>query len=118
MKRSMRRAATAAAATVAFGLMAAVPAQAGSLYLYADQFYGSWIGTFTTKMTKVHNISNTNDNKLSSFKNKSNYDVAFYHGSDGKGSCFTGDANSEAAFFWPADDNKVSSFFLGKRCGA
>lgn len=43
--------------------------------------------------------------------------VAFYHNANGGGSCFDGAPNTNAPWFAFWDDNKVSSFQLGRSCG-
>lgn len=106
MKKFVRRCTVAALA---------LPAQA-ALYLYADSGYRAQIGKFTSAMRSPHNISPGNNDSLSSFKNQTAFSVAFWHDANGKGSCFTGKPYSNAAWFVFWDDNKVSSFQLGRAC--
>ncbi len=97
-------------------LIAPVAAEA-ALHLYADSDYKTWLGSFSNKMSKPRNMSSGANDRLSSFKNETGYYVAFYHDANGGGRCFTGDPKSKAAWFGFWDDNKVSSFQLGRSCG-
>ncbi len=108
-----RRLAMGVAAAV---LLAPASAQA-ALYLYADNDYKTQIGVFSKRMSAPRNMSAKANDRLSSFKNDTGYYVAFYHNANGGGRCFTGKPHSSAAWFAFWDDNKVSSFQLGRSCG-
>lgn len=115
----MHRIQLAAAAIGAAALgcaLAAGPAQAASLYLYAEPNYKALIGTFTSAMASPHNMSTNADDTLSSFNNTTAYSVAFWHEKNGTGYCFTGAPRSKVGSFAFWDDNHVSSFQLGRAC--
>jgi len=101
----------------ALGVLLIAPMAAdAALQLYADKDYKTWLGSFSNKMSSPRNMSPNANDRLSSFKNETGYYVAFYHDSNGKGRCFTGNPHSKAPWFAPWDDNKVSSFHLGRSC--
>ena len=104
------------ALTIVTLLVVTPTAADAALHLYADKNYQTWLGSFSNKMSSPRNMSPNANDRLSSFKNETGYHVAFYHDSNGKGRCFTGNPNSNAAWFAPWDDNKVSSFQLGRSC--
>lgn len=111
MKKSLRGCIVAAAALAAV----AVPAQA-ALTLYAESDYRGWIGTFSSAMSRPHNMSRNANDTLSSYKNQTSYTAAFWHDADGRGRCFSARPWTNAAWFVFWDDNKVSSFQLGRGC--
>lgn len=96
-------------------LMVAIPADA-SLKLYAESDYRALIGTFSNSMSSPRNMSSNANDTLSSFNNDTGYTVAFWHDANAKGRCFSGAPRTKAAWFAIWDDNKVSSFQLGRGC--
>lgn len=110
------RLAAASLGTLALGALAAAPASAGNLYLYAEKNYLAKIGTFWSAMNTPHNMSTNANNTLSSFDNQTAFSVAFWHDANGKGGCFTGKPNSKVSAFAWWDDNAVSSFQIGRAC--
>ena len=110
-----KKIAALAAITVGACVGVAAPAHA-NLYLYDSPGFLNQIGNFSSPMSSVHNISWSNNDKLSSFQNYTNYYTAFYHDAYAGGRCFTaapGDTNAGLGFW---DDNLVSSFWLGRAC--
>lgn len=96
-------------------LTGALPASAG-LELYADPDYRALLGTFHHAMGSHHNMSKNANEALTSFRNRTPFSVAFWHDPDKLGRCFTAAPNDEnrALGFW--DNDKVSSFQLGRAC--
>lgn len=114
MSTTTRRMALAGLAA-ALALSAASPAQA-ALELYADANYKGWLGAFTSAMSSPHNMSTNANDALTSFRNITPYSAAFYHDKNGGGRCFTarpGDQNAGLGFW---DNDKISSFQLGRSC--
>lgn len=67
-------------------------------------------------MTTHHNMSTNANDALTSFRNYTPYSAAFWHDSNRAGRCFSaapGDVNSGLGFW---DNDKVSSFQLGRAC--
>jgi hypothetical protein len=79
MKRSKKLAGVGVGMIIA-SVIGAVPAQAGPLEIYMDLGYGGVMLSFSKKMTNPYNLPRAYDDRLSSYKNKTNWDVAFYHG--------------------------------------
>ncbi len=111
----LKRALATTLATGTVLLAATAPAQA-ALDLYADANYRGWLGSFSQAMTTHHNMSTNANDALTSFRNYTPYSAAFWHDSNRAGRCFSaapGDVNSGLGFW---DNDKVSSFQLGRAC--
>lgn len=116
MSRVQKRVIGALALVVmAFGIVSP-SAEAGSLYLYAKENYSGQLGKFWTKMSSWRNMSPVADDNLESYKNGTLYSVCFAHNPDGQGHTFPANPGENAPSFYWWDQNKASSFFLGKSC--
>lgn len=92
------------------------PPQPKQPSIYADANYRGWLGSFSQAMTTHHNMSTNANDALTSFRNYTPYSAAFWHDSNRAGRCFSaapGDVNSGLGFW---DNDKVSSFQLGRAC--
>lgn len=111
----IRRGASAAVAAGVFGVVASLPAHAAP-EMYAESDYRAQIGWFTSPMTTHRNVSLKNNDTLTSFRNNTPYSAAFWHDANRGGRCFTaapGDYNAKLGFW---DNEKISSFQLGRGC--
>jgi len=113
---TLKTRATVAAAATLILTVGAAPAAHANLLLYAETSYRALIGNFSSPMSGPHNISAVNNDTLSSFQNQTPYSVAFWHDSNGTGWCFSGSPWQNAPSFALWDDNKASSFQLGRSC--
>lgn len=115
MKSTRRRTLVTTAVAAATLMATAAPAQA-ALLLYANPGYNGLIGSFSSRMSGIHNISWNNNDSLTSFKNQTSMYAAFWHDTNGGGRCFTaapGDQNAELGWW---DNDAISSFQLGRSC--
>lgn len=87
-----------------------------ALLLYAESDYRAQIGAFTSPMSTHRNMSANANDTLTSFKNYTPYSAAFWHDGNKGGRCWNAAPNdvNRALGWW--DDNKVSSFQLGRGC--
>ncbi len=61
-------------------------------------------------------LEHTFNDMMSSFKNHTNWNVAFAYHVEGGGHCFTASPWQEDPAFWSKDNDQVSSLLIGRVC--
>ena len=97
-----------------FTLGWAVPSNAERLLMYADPDYKSFMISRDTQ--GKWNMSPAHDDRLSSYDNETAWAVAWYYDRNWTGGCWTGNPRERDPAFWWWDDDKVSSYRLGRGC--